>query len=502
MIEEFNNKYNEVKNIIETLPTNNIGNRKRKTSYILEQKEEDNKNQDLVIKEIESRLKQFSNLKENEEIEKLKNELAKCNVLNEWNPYNTSYEKMHLDYYLYQLSRYYKDDLDGVNECINKIIESFKKVGITLTIEDFDYNELAREYMGYVLNNASADELKKLFEKLYWKNANIIKLIELNFKSIYLKKEKLINKYYELRHKEFLNKHKDEELASLMINLSSKLNETIGKDKCINFNNFINGTYTVAEFNDVSKIKERIFQDNYNKANLDELLQVLNEYKIIISNKYLFTNMKEKLDKKDTLSKAKSSVLKSIFNEEWHLKKINNRRNKKPLFGKKKYDEKWLFDYKNSIDSLIKYYDDLDNARFDDLVYTTLNKDSSILEVLKLICSNYLYYVSETLKLDEDQSINDITDKYNKLKDFVNYNNFYILNNIALLDERQMKELIVNKYQLENITLAIDNLLEDNIDNTIKDVKTLLNYEYLLESKINLEDINLYLEYEKIKSNN
>ena len=135
--------------------------------------------------------------------------------------------------------------------------------------------------MGYILNNASQEELQKVFEELYWKNANIIKLIELNFKSIYLRKEKLINKYYETRHKEFLNKHKDEELASLMINISLKLKETIAKDKYTNFNKFIDSTYTVATFNDVSKIKERIFQNNYDKDNLDELLQVLNEYKTI-----------------------------------------------------------------------------------------------------------------------------------------------------------------------------------------------------------------------------
>ena len=65
-----------------------------------------------------------------------------------------------------------------------------------------------------------------------------------------------------------------------------------------------------------------------------------------------------------------------------------------------------------------------------------------------------------------------------------------------------MKELIVNKYQLENITLVIDNLLADNIDNTINDISILYDYENILASNIKIEDINLYLEYEKIKSNN
>ena len=41
---------------------------------------------------------------------------------------------------------------------------------------------------------------------------DIIKIIELNFKSIYLKYEKKIVKYYVARHEEFLKSHTDEEI--------------------------------------------------------------------------------------------------------------------------------------------------------------------------------------------------------------------------------------------------------------------------------------------------
>ena len=62
-----------------------------------------------------------------------------------------------------------------------------------------------------------------------------------------------------------------------------------------------------------------------------------------------------------------------------------------------------------------------------------------------------------------------------------------------------MKELISNKYNLENISLSIDSLMEDSVDSTINDIVKLINYENFAKANINLDDIFLYLEYQTIK---
>ena len=185
MIDELTNKYNEMKGIIEVLPQNTKPNRKRKTEYLTDALKEDEKKIVKVKEEIERRLKTFDGLSKNKEIDKLKEKLETCKIVNEWNIYNRSYEKIHLDYYLYELDRYYKDDLDYVNECILKIVESFKKVGISLKKEDFNYNELSSEYMEHILRNDDKESLKEIFERIYWKNSDIVKIIAANFRSIY-----------------------------------------------------------------------------------------------------------------------------------------------------------------------------------------------------------------------------------------------------------------------------------------------------------------------------
>ena len=63
-----------------------------------------------------------------------------------------------------------------------------------------------------------------------------------------------------------------------------------------------------------------------------------------------------------------------------------------------------------------------------------------------------------------------------------------------------MKELIVNRYNLENISLTTDLLTPDSIDKTIEDINKIIDYEYFTISGLKEEDISLYLDYKKMNS--
>ena len=194
----------------------------------------------------------------------------------------------------------------------------------------------------------------------------------------------------------------------------------------------------------------------------------------------------------------KDTAIKEIDKEVVKLKKLNAKRDKKSGFFKKKDDDKWLFDYKNILNNLISKYDTLDDICFNDIIFNSLSKDSSVLDVLRLISSNYLYFVDMTKKLDDTQSISTISDKFTEFKNAINNNRFTILNNIALLDDKQMKEIIVDKFNLEKIKLTTNLLEKESIDKTIGEIETIINYNNLVRANINLEDIKLYLEMEKI----
>ena len=46
--------------------------------------------------------------------------------------------------------------------------------------------------------------------------------------------------------------------------------------------------------------------------------------------------------------------------------------------------------------------------------------------------------------------------------------------------------------------MTIDNLVDDNLEKTIADIKSLIDYENIISSGINVDDVALYLEYNKL----
>ena len=172
---------------------------------------------------------------------------------------------------------------------------------------------------------------------------------------------------------------------------------------------------------------------------------------------------------------------------------------KKGLFGKeKKNDEKWLFNYKETLNSLMQKYDAFDNDCLNDIIFNKLSQDSSILEAFKLIVANYVYFVTKTREIDEVRPLSDINKDYDELKEDINGKIFTIINNIALLDKRDIKEIISDKYKLEGINLPIELLEEDSVEKVLTDINDLIRVEDIKMSGIKLEDIELYMEFEKI----
>ena len=69
-----------------------------------------------------------------------------------------------------------------------------------------------------------------------------------------------------------------------------------------------------------------------------------------------------------------------------------------------------------------------------------------------------------------------------------------------MLDKKDIKEIISDKYKLEGINLPIELLEEDSVEKVLTDINDLIRYEDIKKSGIALDDIELYLEFEKINN--
>ena len=502
MRNELESHFDEFKGVYEVLPSNNKENRKKKSNYLQEEIDRNNTLVQNVKDEIETRLKKFNSLKENSKIKTVFDKLEKCNISNEWNEYNTAYEKMHLDFYLYQLEKYSKEDLVSVNDCLRKLIESFNKVGITLKMEDFDFSNQGATYMNHLIIGDKDEELKTIFEELYWSFPELIKTIEINFKSIYQRYEKKIDKYYKDRNEEFLKNVDNKDIINLRIELNKEYKQLVHRDAYTIFNRFKNNEYQIGALTDAAikgKVSTYFENGSYDYDTLVKLTEILFEDNLIIKYRYLLDDLAARLEKKDEFKNSRANAIKGILADEKKLKGLNKAHNKKGLFGKsKKNDEKWLFKYKETLTSLTEKYDALDNECFNNLIFDKLSSDSTIFEAFKLITSNYLFYVTKIRELDEFKSLSDITKDFNELKEDINNKVFTILNNVVLLEKRDIKEIISDKYKLEGINLPIELLEEDSVEKVLMDINDLIRFEDIKKSGLDLADIELYLEYEKM----
>ena len=191
------------KEILSTMPQNNEKNKKIYKEKIEEIKKEYEKYKSDILDIFSKRYNEEINISIDKSIENFSNRLNTIkNLMYLLNDEQTSYEKMGLDINIYKLEKYYKENLENVNEQIASCIEKFHMVGIELNIEDFNYVSYVKEYMEVFLQELQKDDihskkLKTAFEQIYWKCPDIIRNIALNFRNIYLTKQNIIDKYFE-----------------------------------------------------------------------------------------------------------------------------------------------------------------------------------------------------------------------------------------------------------------------------------------------------------------
>ena len=286
------------KEILSTMPQNNEKNKKIYKEKIEEIKKEYEKYKSDILDIFSKRYNEEINISIDKSIENFSNRLNTIkNLMYLLNDEQTSYEKMGLDINIYKLEKYYKENLENVNEQIASCIEKFHMVGIELNIEDFNYVSYVKEYMEVFLQELQKDDihskkLKTAFEQIYWKCPDIIRNIALNFRNIYLTKQNIIDKYFEKEKNEILKKwaKNPSEIKKTYIALKQQKIEKEAIDKKIIIDNFLNGTlntknYTKEKFKSnclkilPQKIYAKINKDEDIYINISKFLNSLYEYK-------------------------------------------------------------------------------------------------------------------------------------------------------------------------------------------------------------------------------
>lgn len=510
-VEELIEEINIDKEILNTLPQNNKKNLKVYLEKINELSEKYKSYETNLVREIKLRAKKYDDLKPSGEIDELNEELFNIeSVLYLLNELDSSYEKMDLDREIFNLTYYYKKNLENINATISYCIKKFEEVGINLTEKDFFFNRYVEEYMSCIFKNlesngANKSKLNSKFEEIYWKCPEIIVYIELNIRYIYLKNEKTIDKYYKLQKEKLLKKFSEATLKEIYDERKKSVLENTKKDKYLLVNKFLNGELNTKDYTKESILDivnrftgKSSFSDSELKEviiNLIKLENTIIEYKNYNKFKFIIDDVKKIYKDKDSHKGSYAKLKKEIAQKEDKMIKLG----KPKLF--KKSSDKNLAEQTKLVQEIKGMYKELDVSEMYDKVASVLDDHSSLYESLYLANSFYKYLFKCIIDKEKDIEEEVIHKLIQELDEFLNWPYFTILNNIEITEEKDILFIIKDRYNLLKINLTKEDLDVENLDNLISILERCEIYYYLQENNIDIQDLSEIFEFKKILKN-
>lgn len=524
LVENIEKEIDTDKEVITVLPRNGIKAIKTLLETIDNTKTKYSDFNQKILEEIENRYDKLTDVTENPEISKLEAEILKLDVAIKNTDTRSSFEKMRLDKIVYNVNGYYKSNLERLNKELIECIKQFETVGIRITAEDFNISEYAKEYMATLIEEAyngeiNSEKIKDAFEKVYWKCSDIVSHLYVNIRLLYDKYESEIDKVYVNKMQTILQNlnstpEQVEDAKASQIRRKNNLEDIDNKlilDKfyrgALNINDYKEDNYKKIYLDltsrDVLKLSEK------EKAEMDENIEKLNnnlkeyskytEYKFLVDGileirenelKEIEKNRAQKV-KKTQYDLIKEEIKKSTAN----IYKLNSKleKNTKGLFGFKKQNDKKdstiNLERNNAILELKELYMKLDDEILKQKIMQKIDDTSSILNVLEIASYYYGFMAKEIIKKYPEITDKELGEMAKEIRDFVTYSNFTVLNYVKMSDKKALSVIIKDKYKLFGMEISKENFEEGNIDDLIKKVKIVNNYNNIQKSKFSVKDL-------------
>lgn len=512
------------KEVISVLPRNGIKAIKTLLETISEMTEKYEHANEMLLKDIENRYNELTTVEGNQEIPKIEDEILKYDGAVKDTDMRSSFEKMGLDRVVYNVNGYYKSNLERLNRELIDCVKQFEKVGIKLTADDFNISEYAKEYMGVLLQEAyegqiNSEKIKDAFEKVYWKCSEVVSHLYANIRYIYDIHEAEIDKFYENKSEEILQRFHStaeqvEDKKAELIKQKKKLEDI---DNKIILNKFYTGSLNINDYKEDNY--KRIYSEltskdvsestEAEKAEMDENIEKLDnnlsEYSKYSEYRFLVDGVLT--IREEELKRIQANKDKKVKKTEYELLKDNIKKITAEIFkinGKLDKPQKGLFKRKDSNDKknsavilqrnnlvleLKKLYMNLDDEIMKQKIMQNIDETSSLLDVLKLASNYYGFMARAMIKKNEEITDKEIGEMAKNIRNFINFSNFTVINYIKISDTKDLAVIIKDKYKLFGMQVSKENFQEDNIEDLIKRVKIIANYNNIQKSKFSIEDL-------------
>ncbi len=408
--------------------------------------------------------------------------------------------------------------LEEINNVISKFIKKFADLGINLTIEDFSYSMFTEQYMNSFLSNSSLDEMKVVFEKVYFRCPDIILHLKMNLQNIIEKYTKELDQYIlKMKEKKFLEYNiGDKDVIEMYAEVRTKTGREIAIDPYYNSSIFTSGEKKIADYVEGSMARNKNYdmfaydnnyaelsdeaKMNYNSAVMG-LYLTLNELKKYYSYEFILKDLLKRYKDKDSVKGQYASKKKEIDKEEKKRLSIYKSFLKASGIG--------LFAKKNELkikDAMLKMNEQIQklNTLYEELRDLEINNQlSQLLESASIydlfICGLTSFsFLEKCFKKEEKFEEFTLEENINEYFRFIFNPNNGILRKTNVFAEYDIVSVVAEKYKLLNLVVTSEMIDRDNIDSTMDSVKFINLIQNIELSSITLHDIEVLCNMKKI----
>ncbi|MDD3453240.1 MAG: hypothetical protein PHN42_03065 [Bacilli bacterium] len=476
-------------------------------------------NLDIIKNQLNQRLTKLLPENKNNALDIINNKLILLRkVIKYNNKINDVEDKTGFNKIIYNMDNLINTDLREVNNTLLYVINKFNMASIKLTIQDFEYSIYTKKYMQSFLQLMNTDSfdsaMSEKFDEIYWNCPNLLVHLRLNVIDLINKYNKKLVEFVKLKQNNLFKQSQTNVNDYEQTYLFERKNyeQMLLRDPYINVNKFINNQLNINDYlinssirkNNISKfinfdVFEKFSEQEKSKFYLD-IISLGDSICEVECYRYFEPLIKDIIERYK--NKEKNKGLYNLKLKE--IKKLEKEKNKQvikyfKLESKEKNNKliKISSDINEKIDILNQLYKDLEDSRINEKIYKYINEESTIYDAIKFISSFYGYLKSlivKEFKINTNQEINEIIDRF---YNFAYDTNNVIINKFNLFSKYDIELLIKNKYQLFNINITKEDLVE-NISSLKETIKYIKEIYYLESDSISLNDIKLICEIKKI----
>ena len=140
----------------------------------------------------------------------------------------------------------------------------------------------------------------------------------------------------------------------------------------------------------------------------------------------------------------------------------------------------------------------LDEEIINKNILQDLDETSSLFDVLEFASSYYGYMAKAMIKNNEDITDKEIGEKADEVRKFINFSNITVINHVNISDTKDLSIIIKDKYKLLGMQISKENFEEDSIEDFIRKVKIINNYNNIQKSKFSIKDLEYIMSVKEM----